>query len=168
MLKKTLRTRVARLRPLSPSSSAGVSMNGPSLVGPESVVRGDQLSVMSDQLSVSCRAGRGKRRSLRSALYSSRPVRSPMNARSSLTLRATGHGLLATHQPFIILQRHRYQAMERKGMTPQAAYDELIRRVREQATLGACIALLEWDELTYMPPGGVAGRAQQLAYLAGL
>jgi len=53
-------------------------------------------------------------------------------------------------------------------MTPQAAYDELIRRVREQATLGACIALLEWDELTYMPPGGVAGRAQQLAYLAGL
>jgi len=53
-------------------------------------------------------------------------------------------------------------------MTPQAAYDELIRRSKEEALLHSCAAVLEWDELTYMPPGGVTGRANQLAYLAGL
>jgi carboxypeptidase Taq len=53
-------------------------------------------------------------------------------------------------------------------MTPQAAYDELLRRAREEALLDSCQALLGWDELTYMPPGGVAARANQLAYLAGL
>src|SRR5262245_10488112 len=53
-------------------------------------------------------------------------------------------------------------------MTPQAAYEELIRRSREEALLRSCAAVLEWDELTYMPPGGVTGRANQLAYLAGL
>jgi carboxypeptidase Taq len=53
-------------------------------------------------------------------------------------------------------------------MTPQAAYDELIRRAREEALLESCQTLLGWDELTYMPPGGVAARANQLAYLAGL
>lgn len=53
-------------------------------------------------------------------------------------------------------------------MTPQAAYDELLRRAREEALLDSCQAVLGWDELTYMPPGGVAARANQLAYLAGL
>ncbi|HMF17180.1 MAG TPA: carboxypeptidase M32 [Gemmataceae bacterium] len=53
-------------------------------------------------------------------------------------------------------------------MTPQAAYDELLRRSREEVLLRSCAAVLEWDELTYMPPGGVTGRANQLAYLAGL
>ena len=53
-------------------------------------------------------------------------------------------------------------------MTPQAAYDEFLRRAREEALLDSCQALLGWDELTYMPPGGVAARANQLAYLAGL
>ena len=53
-------------------------------------------------------------------------------------------------------------------MTPQAAYDELLRRTREEALLESCVALLGWDELTYMPPGGVAARSNQLAYLAGL
>jgi carboxypeptidase Taq len=53
-------------------------------------------------------------------------------------------------------------------LTPQAAYTELISRSREEALLRSCAAALEWDELTYMPPGGVTGRANQLAYLAGL
>src|ERR1700730_2731149 len=53
-------------------------------------------------------------------------------------------------------------------MTPQAAYDELLRRAREESLLESCQALLGWDELTFMPPGGVAARANQLAYLAGL
>src|SRR4030081_3274165 len=53
-------------------------------------------------------------------------------------------------------------------MTSQTAYDELLRRCREESVLESCQALLGWDELTYMPPGGVAARANQLAYLAGL
>ena len=53
-------------------------------------------------------------------------------------------------------------------MTPQAAYDELLRRAREEALLDSCQALLGWDELTYMPPGGVAAHGNQLAYLAGM
>ncbi len=53
-------------------------------------------------------------------------------------------------------------------MTPQAAYDELLRHAREESLLESCQAVLGWDELTYMPPGGVAARANQLAYLAGL
>src|SRR5687768_10930394 len=53
-------------------------------------------------------------------------------------------------------------------MTPQAAYDDLVRRARNDALLESCAALLAWDELTYLPPGGVAARADQLAYLAGL
>ena len=53
-------------------------------------------------------------------------------------------------------------------MRPDAAYDELIRRVREEALLTSCEALLEWDEETYMPPGGVENRSEQLALLAGL
>ena len=53
-------------------------------------------------------------------------------------------------------------------MTPQAAYDELLRSSRERATLAACMGLLEWDEETYMPPGGVGARSEQRALLAGL
>jgi carboxypeptidase Taq len=53
-------------------------------------------------------------------------------------------------------------------MHAEAAYDELIRRSREQALLASCAALLTWDEETYMPPGGLANRADQLALLAGL
>jgi carboxypeptidase Taq len=48
------------------------------------------------------------------------------------------------------------------------AYRELIRRVRENALLESCATLLEWDEDTYMPPGGVEHRGNQLALLAGL
>jgi carboxypeptidase Taq len=53
-------------------------------------------------------------------------------------------------------------------MTPQAAYDELLSRAREESLLTSCQAVLGWDELTYMPPGGVAARANQMAFLAGL
>ena len=53
-------------------------------------------------------------------------------------------------------------------MRADAAYDELIRRMREETLLTSCEALLEWDEETYMPPGGVENRSDQLALLAGL
>jgi carboxypeptidase Taq len=53
-------------------------------------------------------------------------------------------------------------------MRANAAYEELIRRAREQTLLGSCADLLSWDEETYLPRGGVAYRADQLAYLAGL
>ncbi len=48
------------------------------------------------------------------------------------------------------------------------AYDDLIRRSREQAVLASCSALLGWDEQTYMPVGGAENRGNQLALLAGL
>src|SRR5205809_1029603 len=53
-------------------------------------------------------------------------------------------------------------------MQADAAYEELIRRVREETLLASCAELLGWDEETYMPRGGVAHRANQLALLAGL
>jgi carboxypeptidase Taq len=53
-------------------------------------------------------------------------------------------------------------------MDTQEAYAELIRRVREETLLTSCEALLEWDEETYMPPGGVENRSEQLALIAGL
>jgi carboxypeptidase Taq len=53
-------------------------------------------------------------------------------------------------------------------MRANDAYDELIRRVREETLLTSCEALLEWDEETYMPAGGVENRSEQLALLAGL
>src|SRR5262245_50064097 len=53
-------------------------------------------------------------------------------------------------------------------MRPQAAYEELLRRTREIALLESCHAVLGWDELTYLPLRGIQGRADQLAFLAGL
>jgi carboxypeptidase Taq len=53
-------------------------------------------------------------------------------------------------------------------MRAQQAYDELVRRAREDALLDSCAALLSWDEETYMPPSGAEHRAAQLALLAGL
>lgn len=53
-------------------------------------------------------------------------------------------------------------------MKAKAAYEELVRLSRERALLASCVALLAWDEETYLPPGGIAHRAEQLAYLAGL
>jgi carboxypeptidase Taq len=53
-------------------------------------------------------------------------------------------------------------------MTPQSAYDELIRRSKEQTLLASCSSLLGWDEQTYMPRGGAEHRGNQMALLAGL
>lgn len=53
-------------------------------------------------------------------------------------------------------------------MHADKAYDELIRRVREEGLLTTVEALLEWDEETYMPSGGVENRSEQLALIAGL
>src|SRR5438874_3003326 len=56
----------------------------------------------------------------------------------------------------------------RDPMKPQAAYDELIRRSKEQSLLASCSSLLGWDEQTYMPRGGVENRSNQMGLLAGL
>src|SRR5437764_7654395 len=53
-------------------------------------------------------------------------------------------------------------------MTAEQAYEELVRRMREQTLLSSCSELLGWDELTCMPPGGVGHRSAQMALLAGL
>jgi carboxypeptidase Taq len=53
-------------------------------------------------------------------------------------------------------------------MRAEAAYDELLRRAREQSLLGSCAELLTWDEETYMPARGTRHRGDQLALLAGL
>lgn len=53
-------------------------------------------------------------------------------------------------------------------MRADQAYDELIRRMREETLLTSCEALLEWDEETYMPAGGIENRSEQMALLAGL
>ena len=58
--------------------------------------------------------------------------------------------------------------MGKLSMRPDQAYDELIQRVREEATLASIEALLEWDEETQMPAGAVEGRSEQLALIAGL
>jgi carboxypeptidase Taq len=53
-------------------------------------------------------------------------------------------------------------------MQPEQAYQELLQRTREAALLESCIALLGWDEETYMPHSGVENRSRQLALLTGL
>ncbi len=53
-------------------------------------------------------------------------------------------------------------------MKSQADFVELVRLAQQRALLASCSALLAWDEETYMPPGGAALRADQLAFLAGL
>src|SRR5689334_8833604 len=53
-------------------------------------------------------------------------------------------------------------------MDPRTAYDELIRRCREDAHLSSASVLLGWDEETYMPRAAAAYRGEQMAYLAGL
>ncbi len=53
-------------------------------------------------------------------------------------------------------------------MTPKKAYDELVARLRDVSLLGSCGSVLGWDERTYMPRGGSAHRADQLAMISGL
>lgn len=55
-----------------------------------------------------------------------------------------------------------------ESMRADQAYEELVRRAREETILTSCEALLEWDEETYMPSGGVDNRSEQMALLAGL
>jgi carboxypeptidase Taq len=47
------------------------------------------------------------------------------------------------------------------------SYDLLLARARETALLNSTTALLHWDQQTYLPPGGLEFRAQQLAYFSG-
>ncbi len=53
-------------------------------------------------------------------------------------------------------------------MSPQQAYDELIREIKEIALLESCASVLFWDERTYMPRGGAAHRSAQVSMLAGM
>jgi carboxypeptidase Taq len=53
-------------------------------------------------------------------------------------------------------------------LSPEQAYDELVRRSREDTLLSSCLELLDWDEEVYMPRGGVEHRAEQMALLAGI
>lgn len=46
------------------------------------------------------------------------------------------------------------------------AYAELCKLLREEATIRSVGSLLSWDQETYMPPGGGAHRADQLALVA--
>ncbi|MEC7556205.1 MAG: carboxypeptidase M32 [Planctomycetota bacterium] len=46
-------------------------------------------------------------------------------------------------------------------------YDALAARLRQTALLRSCGSVLGWDEQTYLPPGGVKHRSEQLALLAG-
>src|ERR1700687_105531 len=52
------------------------------------------------------------------------------------------------------------------SQTPDQAYAELIRRVKEARLLESCAGVLGWDERTYMPREGSAHRAEQIALLA--
>lgn len=53
-------------------------------------------------------------------------------------------------------------------MSPQQAYDELIREIKEIALLESCASVLFWDERTYMPRGGASHRSAQVSMLAGM
>ena len=46
-------------------------------------------------------------------------------------------------------------------------YDALADRLRGTALLRSCGSVLGWDEQTYLPPGGVGHRSEQMALLAG-
>jgi carboxypeptidase Taq len=50
----------------------------------------------------------------------------------------------------------------------EVAYQELLRRAREETVLASCAELLGWDEETYMPRAGARHRARQQALLAGI
>ncbi|HUE74597.1 MAG TPA: carboxypeptidase M32 [Pirellulaceae bacterium] len=48
------------------------------------------------------------------------------------------------------------------------AFDSLCSHARETALLESALALLGWDERTYMPPAAGAYRAEQMTYLSGV
>ena len=49
-----------------------------------------------------------------------------------------------------------------------SAYEALNTRLRDVHNLGMAGAVLDWDQQCYMPPGGVAARADQKATLSKL
>ncbi|HET7464759.1 MAG TPA: carboxypeptidase M32 [Longimicrobium sp.] len=51
---------------------------------------------------------------------------------------------------------------------PHAGYGELMRLMREAATLRSTSALLGWDQETFMPPAAAEFRAEQMALLSSL
>lgn len=53
-------------------------------------------------------------------------------------------------------------------MTLESRLGDLRTRLREIADLRAASALLSWDQLTHMPPGGAGARGRQLATLSRL
>ncbi len=53
-------------------------------------------------------------------------------------------------------------------MTAVDAYAELVRRSKELGVLNSCVAVLGWDQQTYMPAKGAGLRGEQMAFLASL
>lgn len=53
-------------------------------------------------------------------------------------------------------------------MKADDAYKLLKQRSRDASILASCLALLDWDEMTYMPSGGAESRSEQIAHLTGL
>jgi carboxypeptidase Taq len=51
-------------------------------------------------------------------------------------------------------------------MTPQAAYDELVKRCQEIGLLASTSSVLYWDQYTYMPPAGTPHRAEQMGLIS--
>lgn len=52
--------------------------------------------------------------------------------------------------------------------TPEAAYEELVQRVKNIALLGNTASVLHWDMETYMPSAGAEYRSRQLSLLSGM
>src|SRR5688572_3817064 len=50
----------------------------------------------------------------------------------------------------------------------ESPYAELRALVKEAATLGSIVSLLNWDQETYMPPAASAHRAEQQALVSAL
>lgn len=58
--------------------------------------------------------------------------------------------------------------MEPSAMEPSARMEAFLERVRPVIDLQRAAALLDWDQNTYMPPGGAEARAEQLGTLIAL
>lgn len=55
--------------------------------------------------------------------------------------------------------------MKKKPKTP---YDALLEKSKSIQTYNSILMLLHWDQETYMPPGGIQNRAEQIAQLSSL
>ena len=53
-------------------------------------------------------------------------------------------------------------------MTPEKAYEDLLKRMKEIALLGNTAGVLGWDQEVYMPGANAPYRAEQLSLLAGM